>query len=189
MQRDGDAGSLAREFGVLHAVLPRMQREGYTDIKRGAIARCSACNRREFSGKWRNCGEMRMLTKKARIAAQADLERLGAIWQKRLRLRDWQINYELVTNPDWHYNGDSKSHVKYKRAHVKVLDPRLVRPRPDWMSNPDVEITLVHELLHCHAGKLNHYGEGTLEERDLECLLEMSATALVEAYRNGRKNA
>jgi len=109
---------------------------------------------------------------------QKKLERLGRLWQKRLRIQDWDIKYELVST-QWVMDAqwataqvDAKEDKRY--AHIKIVEPSVVQ-------NPfvpyDFEMALVHELLHVVLWKLHTTGN-TAEEVAIHQLSQ----ALVEGY-------
>ena len=79
----------------------------------------------------------------------ADLADLCALWQKRLRLQDWDVTVRFAA---WHElkGGERGGQVNWAVAErAAAID--LSRPDdvpPDLLCPYDVETTLVHELLH-----------------------------------------
>lgn len=108
-------------------------------------------------------------------------------WQVRLRLQDWDIKISI----DNHYAvegfGSAKILTKYKAAHIQLADPDTIDN--DLVIN-DIEVTLVHELLHVKADeslmdldvlpKIN-------ESNSWECFIDHTAQALVAAKRGEQR--
>jgi hypothetical protein len=88
------------------------------------------------------------------IAATFVQERLG-IWQERLKLKDWQVSIVMARRSDLkpktlgatHWDKDKKS------ASISVLDPSEYNlPFPAILN--DLELTIVHELVHLDLAAL-----------------------------------
>lgn len=94
-----------------------------------------------------------------------DLRALVAHWQEVLRLRDWRIEVEYVRrlgadegSPCY---GLCTPFVDAKSARIRVNDPAT----PHTSSDPSVEETIVHELLHLHVAPLaQHSSAGIAAE-------------------------
>jgi len=89
------------------------------------------------------------------VTAETFLTQKLAIWQKRLKLEDWDIGLKLVhpnelkpkTLGNIHWDSDKK------RANIKVLSPldfKLAFPE----ALKDMEFTVVHELIHLQLSSL-----------------------------------
>lgn len=83
---------------------------------------------------------------------QKRLERLGREWQKRLALQDWVIRYEIVKADVLRGNlAECERHTVNKRwATIRVAPPESFGVTIIEPDKGDVEISLVHELLHLH---------------------------------------
>lgn len=107
-------------------------------------------------------------------------------WAYRLRLQDWKITVEVAgseleafahTNINRHHN----------TANITVRNP--VHTPSDNAAVDDLEVTVVHELLHLRFLPV----ELTLDDRDLkppkehEASIDLTAQALVSAARNHRR--
>ena len=79
-----------------------------------------------------------------------DLKVLLAKWQPVLRLQDWDI--EIMYVKPYELDPDTGGQVircdGKKTARIKVLDPDY--RDPCLIVKPDVEYTVVHELVHIH---------------------------------------
>lgn len=84
-------------------------------------------------------------------AALKDLQMICDKWQDILRLNDWKITVKFSR---WHELGDSNylAQVSYmvntKRAVIEIIHPDDFRPQCTDFGEPDLEKTIVHELLH-----------------------------------------
>ena len=67
-----------------------------------------------------------------------DVEKYVALWQDRLRLRDWDISARIVRRP-WRKSGDIQADPETKTAKI------LINHNPKCQ---DLEEIVVHELLH-----------------------------------------
>ena len=122
--------------------------------------------------------------------SEKELTRLGREWQKRLRLQDWRLRFEL---------GDSSSangfaHTRFGCGKSAVVElEKLSNVDKRYVSCRDMEVSLVHELLHLHALDFDHLIHLTKEDGTktrlqkeydaLETMIELTAQALVSAKR------
>ncbi len=76
-------------------------------------------------------------------------------WQERLRLQDWKVEAHIVRRADLKPEtlGNLKWNSEDKTAAIKVLDPRDYDLAPDRIAQ-DMELTVVHELIHLHLSVL-----------------------------------
>ena len=114
------------------------------------------------------------------------LEEVLAIWQKRLRLQDWRVKLEVVRQKvartegyacvDWDRN--------YRRARVQLIHPGDLNAS-EFSIPVDLEIFMVHELLHLFFCNLENDGNDEPEWRlrELEFAVQSLAEALVELGR------
>lgn len=98
---------------------------------------------------------------------QARLERLTKLWQKRLRIQDWEVRVSLMTAQD---RPDAFGHtdidITEMRADVRVRD------------DDNAEATLVHELLH-----LRLICFGVDDDDAKQTAMNLLADAFMRAYR------
>lgn len=113
---------------------------------------------------------------------QIELDKLCALWQKRLRLQDWRVTVKLVRKyelPDSY--ADTLPHGKTKAAKIRIVDPG--DRNPEWADETELEWSLVHELLHLYCPDLS---PGDDEDVDFETMLNLVSEALVTAYREAK---
>lgn len=112
---------------------------------------------------------------------QREAEKLLAEWQTRLRLKDWNLRVRLDPKLDCY--GRNRGHTWYQDGEI-VLKPSDSIPE-DWKEScQDLEVTLVHELLHCHLSPITDRAkEDSFEVGICEKVIEMCAQALVAAKR------
>ena len=79
---------------------------------------------------------------------QAELEELCAEWQRKLRLQDWQVRVEFARYFDMPGRlGECDNCPLTKTATIRLLVPGDIGPQNAY---PDIEHTIIHELLHLH---------------------------------------
>ena len=84
------------------------------------------------------------------MAKKPDLNKLLAKWQRRLRLQDWDITVRWVDKDEFANDtavGQNLLSPKNKEAVIEILDPDEITN--DFPRMKDVELTLIHELVHC----------------------------------------
>jgi len=73
------------------------------------------------------------------------------IWQKRLRLEDWKVDVKIVRI--WELEQGTLGHIDWsiphKTATIKVLNPADYELPKDKIP-ADMELSIVHELVHLH---------------------------------------
>lgn len=111
------------------------------------------------------------------------LERLVAKWQPRLRLEDWTVTIRWATiternDEDW--LGICYPHITTKHADIVIVNP--ARLKSDDTKYHDVEVTVVHELLHLMLAPFRTKN-GTLLEVAEENLVHIISTLLVALDR------
>ena len=95
-----------------------------------------------------------------------EIKKLVRYWQKELRLRDWIVSCEVVTNlEDDEGNtllGQNVTLLEEKRAVILIKDPSIVKEEAKgdafFRYHPnafDVERVVVHELLHLFFEEYN----------------------------------
>ncbi len=77
------------------------------------------------------------------------------LWQKRLRLDDWKIEVRIVRI--WELERGTLGHIDWSTTHhtalIKVLSPLDYELPPDKIP-ADMELSIVHELVHLHLSVL-----------------------------------
>jgi hypothetical protein len=99
------------------------------------------------------------------------------LWQRRLRLEDWKIDVKIVRI--WELEQGTLGHidwsVPHKTATIKVLNPADYELPKDKIP-ADIELSVVHELVHLHLSVLPlNKSSRTAEEQ----VVSMIADALV----------
>lgn len=111
-----------------------------------------------------------------------ELEEACAYWQNRLRLNSWDISIGICRQSDFN-NKDAQGEVDYEiaagTAIIRILDSLDF---PDSPFNQDMEVTLVHELLHLHFSAFEPE-DGTLASTLMERTIERLAKTLVGLKR------
>lgn len=112
-----------------------------------------------------------------------ELQVLCAEWQKRLRLQDWKVKVTFCRMRDM---DDAYGHMDtrnyFKEADIQIADPV---DRTD--ASPDIEQTLVHELVHIHFAQLETpegYGLTMFENG-----IDLTAWALVNLKRENKSTS
>ncbi len=111
-----------------------------------------------------------------------ELKALLPEWQQRLRLQDWDVSLKFEKYSEG--LGNVRMCAKYKSAEIIIREPAFIDP--DELGNKDLEVTLVHELLHVQAGHLTHFLAEKQNDRyydEMERLVELTALALVKLKR------
>jgi hypothetical protein len=116
------------------------------------------------------------------ILSPEQLRERCARWQNQLRLNNWRIAVSICRRSSFN-DSDAQGEVDFGlssgKAIIRILDPV---DYPDTPFEQDMEITLVHELLHlCFAPFTPN--ESTLSHTFMENTIEMLAQTLVEIDR------
>jgi hypothetical protein len=100
-------------------------------------------------------------------------------WKKQLRLLDWKFTIKVVDKiEELSCFGITKQHPTDQSADIEVFDPEKIPE--DWRGIRDLEVTIVHEILHTRL----LYALGKKCDWHGESAIEIIATALV-ANRRG----
>lgn len=106
------------------------------------------------------------------------LEKLCREWQKRLLLSDWEISVSYMSGDVLKgAQGICEPFAKLRRAHIGILLPADYPPDA---FPQDVEVSLVHELLHCYHHMARY---GTVADLFEEQGVEAASRALVALKR------
>lgn len=99
-------------------------------------------------------------------------------WQKVLRLLDWDMQFKVVDDPkDIECFASNRHHKSYQCCKIRVLNPKKIPP--EWEGIRDLEVTLVHELLHTRLIYCTPDNKGTKHQCHEEMAIETLAVALV----------
>lgn len=117
------------------------------------------------------------------IFTEDELKKLCAFWQNQLKLNNWRIAIGIERKTVFN-NSQSTGEIDYvlplRQAIIKILDPL------DYPNSPfeqDMEISLVHELLHLHFALFEPKSDDSLEFLIMESTIEQLANILVEMKR------
>lgn len=110
-------------------------------------------------------------------------------WQRILRLQDWIVVTKIKRDRDMALEGvcgECSWQLSKRMAAINILDP--IDYPPDSIEPHDMELTLVHELLHLHFAALHDQDENEIPE---EQAIEAISRGLVYLARRGgeTKNA
>lgn len=114
------------------------------------------------------------------IFKEDELKSRLAEWQKILRLQDWIIDVSICRERDMRLSdncGECEWNLYKKMAWIRILDP--VDYPPDSMKPQDMELTLVHELLHLHLAPLDDDKKDIAIEQAIEAI----SGGLVDVHR------
>ena len=133
------------------------QREAALNADRAARRNCSTVLRKSDAqadagvGPGDSCMSVR---EQSQLAERFVNERL-AVWSKRLNLEGWQVSVVMTRRDDLKANtlGGIRWDKDKKRAVIKVQDASDYRLPVDEMLN-DMELTIVHELVHLELSSL-----------------------------------
>ncbi|GAA0390457.1 hypothetical protein [Paenibacillus motobuensis] len=106
------------------------------------------------------------------ILTEEELRAKCAGWQKILRLQDWIVITKIKRDRDMTLEGvcgECSWQLSKRMAAINILDP--IDYPPETIERHDMELTLVHELLHLHFAALHDQGGNeTPEEQAIEAI-------------------
>ena len=114
-----------------------------------------------------------------------ELKELCLKWQERLGLSHWCIGVQISKAEDMllqEVQGTNRISLKTEQALITVIDPE------DYPKTPfeqDMEVSLVHELLHIPLKYFAQPEPETLEPEHMEAFIERTARLLVLLARKG----
>ncbi len=117
----------------------------------------------------------------------AQAGKLFAMWIHRLRLNDWDIRWRVVRRDELPTDraGCCDSLAMKKIANIRVLHPD--EGDSAWLDPYDIELTIVHELLHLHfAPWALLFEEGDQANLFLEQTVHTLSSTLIAADRGNR---
>lgn len=118
--------------------------------------------------------------------SQEQLNESLAIWQKELRLQDWEI--EAAVKPSYKmFTVGSQASIEWslneKTAVIHLLDPEEYPPGT--VREQDHEVSLVHELIHLHYAPFEDTANQSLEHSMMELSIDVLSNTLVRLRRQG----
>ena len=108
-----------------------------------------------------------------------ELTQLCVEWQERLGLSNWEIGIQICSSETLELpevQGTNIVSLETERALITILAPEDYPPTP---FEQDMEVSLVHELLHIPLKYIARPERGTLEHIHLEAFIERTARLLV----------
>ena len=114
---------------------------------------------------------------------QEELAGLCVTWQARLRLQDWQVQIRFARAAELggEVQGDCDWCLPKKAALIRILTPADYPENCPWPQ--DVELTVVHELLHLHGAPFDQFEHRSADDNALEVMIDSTAQALVNGWR------
>ena len=109
-------------------------------------------------------------------------------WQNSLRLSHWDIAFRICRKEDMQIidtQATNKISLTNECALISILDPR---DYPDSPFEQDMEVSLVHGLLHIPLRYITEPELNSLEDIHLEAFIESMAKLLVKLSREADKD-
>lgn len=132
---------------------------------------------------------MTLLIPAQAVWTQEDCEQTCRFWQQRLRLQDWDVRLLLVSSREL---DKARAELTVWIPKKRVATIRLVSPGDAHLSSEhydqrDVEVDIVHELLHIYTdGILGNSSTDSPETTYAEQMADTVAKALVALYRKAQ---
>jgi hypothetical protein len=123
------------------------------------------------------------------ILTEKQLQEKARYWQEVLRLRDWDliVKKENKKSFDDSTEGNCEFLVSSKCAYIRILNEDDY-PDDSWVPQ-DMELTLVHELLHLHFAQIREHSDSVpLYEDFEEQAISAISEALVKVHRKESEN-
>jgi hypothetical protein len=100
--------------------------------------------------------------------AEEYLTKRLALWQQRLQLQNWKISLVLSHPADLRPGTLGNIHwdPDLKTAKIRVLDPSEYKEKPFQATLREMELTLVHELIHVELSALPRNDASRIDEED-----------------------
>lgn len=120
------------------------------------------------------------------ILTEEELRAKCAEWQKILRLQDWIVDVGISRSRDMNLENAQAEilpSLQKRMATVRILDS--VDYPPDCAEPQDMELSLVHELLHIHLFPLFADREDEMRLIAEEQAIEAISRGLIYLYRKG----
>ena len=123
-----------------------------------------------------------------KIFTENQLSDICQKWQDLLRLSHWDIAIRICKKEDMQINdtqASNKISLTNECALISILD---TSDYPDSPFEQDMEVSLVHELLHIPLKYIANPEDNSLENIHLEAFIESTAKLLVKLSRKADKN-
>lgn len=121
------------------------------------------------------------------IFTEDQLREKCAEWQKILRLQDWIINVSIRRQRDFETGKESNAEIlpslMKRMATIRIVDP--VDYPEGFSEQQDMELSLVHELLHIHLFPLFADREDEMRRVAEEQAIEAISRGLIVLKRQG----
>lgn len=124
-----------------------------------------------------------------KILSIEQLTKLCCKWQRKLGLSHWTIGLRICHSNEIQAESTqatNKISLTNECALISILDSE---DYPDTPFQQDMEVSLVHELLHIPFMYIADPDEGTLEHIHMEAFIERLARLLVKQTRNKKGKA
>lgn len=117
---------------------------------------------------------------------EARLRELCALWQKRLRLQDWNVRLEVVSAKDLDGGfANCRTVLREKAALIRVTDPAdSTSADTEVVGGRDVEEDIVHELLHVACEPFSPDDRNSTEYEAIEQAVGVLANCIVRLTRS-----
>lgn len=115
-----------------------------------------------------------------------ELKQLCKEWQEILRLQNWDIEADICRSDEFNVpnrTGENCWDLSIGKAYIRVLHP-VDYKKSVWPH--DMELVLVHELLHLYFIVFSPEEENTIKHSFMENTIETLAKVLVRLRREGR---
>ncbi len=122
------------------------------------------------------------------ILTEDDLKQKCKEWQEILSLQDWDVKPGIYRADSFKTEGSQAECdwvLKEKMAIIRILDPVDYPENKLWPQ--DMEISLVHELIHLHVAPFDETKAGSLQEIMMEQATDLIARALVRLIRASKR--
>ena len=119
----------------------------------------------------------------AYIVSQEELKKLCEEWRERLRLQAWDVDAGIYRASEFELEnccGENEWGNRGNKSTIRILDP-VDYPKSNFTQ--DMEVTLVHELLHLHFEAFEPKDKDTLQYDLMERTIDRLAHTLVELKR------
>lgn len=125
-----------------------------------------------------------MTEAEAVVLTLEELKTCMEYWQRALRMQDWKIELQIVPRKDFiddQRTASSSWWQRCKDGEIKVLSETSYKSEA-FIDPQDMEVSLVHELLHGQLDRLDIEAAG-LRRDALEQAITLTAQALVKLRR------
>lgn len=116
---------------------------------------------------------------------EAELKELCVLWQKRLRLQDWNVRLEVVSARDLDGGfANCRMVLREKSALIRIVDPAdSTSADTEVVGERDVEEDVIHELLHLHAEPFSPDDHDSTDYEAIEQAVGVLANSIVRIAR------